>query len=139
MATMISGLTCLWDSRATNSMINIKHTKYYEHNMRSIKLEYSTSIGLYYTTHGVKITLFIREFSISKIIDHRFHVNDKKGELVIGYDIIIVRDLMVKLGLTSNLNRQLPQWDGITVSMKEPRGLLGKSDLTSREMRVVVT
>ena len=84
------------------------------------------------------MNFFIPDFSSSKIIDDCFHVDDEKGELGIGYDMIIVHDLMVKLGLTSNLKRQLPQWDGITVSMKEPRGLLGKSDLTSREMRVVV-
>ena len=135
---MISGLICLWDSGATDSMINIKHTKYYEHNMRSNKVEYSTAAVLYCKTHGVKMNFFIPDFSSIKIIDDCFHVDDEKGELGIGYDMIIVHDLMVKLGLTSNLKRQLPQWDGITVSMKEPRGLLGKSYLTSREMRVVV-
>ena len=29
ISTYVSGLTCLWDSGATNSMINIKHTKHY--------------------------------------------------------------------------------------------------------------
>ena len=32
-ATIDAGITCLWDSRATNSMINIKQTKHYEHHM----------------------------------------------------------------------------------------------------------
>ena len=73
------------------------------------------------------------EFSSSKIIEHRFHVDNFKGN-----DMIIGRDLMVKIGLTVNLKRQFPQWDGVTLSMKEPSGLLGQSYLTSREMRVVV-
>ena len=35
---MIASLTCLWDSGDTNSMINIKHTKYYERKMRFNKV-----------------------------------------------------------------------------------------------------
>ena len=58
--------------------------------------------------------------------------------MVIGYDMIIVRDLMVQLGLSSKFKRQFLQWDGVTVPMKEPRGLLVKSNLTSCKMREVV-
>ena len=52
--------------------------------------------------------------------------------------MIICRDLMVKLGLTSKFKRQELQWDGATLHMKEPSGLLGKSDINKREMREVV-
>ena len=54
-ATIIPGLTCLWDSRATDSMIKRKHTKNYERKMRSNKREYSIAAGLYCTTHDVKV------------------------------------------------------------------------------------
>ena len=77
-------------------------------------------------------------FSISKIIEHRFNVDNEKGVLGIGYDIIIGHDLMVQLGLPDKFKHQLIQWDGVTVPMKEPRGLLGQLDLTSYEMREVV-
>ena len=39
--------------------------------------------------------------------------------------MIIGRDLMVQLGLTADFKRQVLQWDGTTVPMKEPSGLLG--------------
>ena len=52
--------------------------------------------------------------------------------------MIIVRNMMVKMGLSSNFKRQVIQWDGDKVPMKEPRGLLGQTDLTSRKMRKVV-
>ena len=52
--------------------------------------------------------------------------------------MIIGRDIMVQLGLTAKFNRQVLQWDGTTVHMKEYRKFLGKSDLTKREMREVV-
>ena len=75
-----------------------------------------------------------RFFSSSKIINHRFHVDNEKGESVIGYDMIIGRDLMVQLGVTDEFKHQVLQWNGNTVHMKEPSSLLEKSDLTKRKM-----
>ena len=43
----VSGITCLWDSRATGITIKRKQTKHYERKMRSNKLEYSTAAGMY--------------------------------------------------------------------------------------------
>ena len=58
--------------------------------------------------------------------------------MIIGYDMIIVRDLMLQLGLLSNLKRQFLQQDGVAKPMKEPRSILEKKDLTSCKMRRVV-
>ena len=52
--------------------------------------------------------------------------------------MIIGRDLMVKLGLTTKFKRQVLQWYVVTVHMKESRNLLGKSNITKREMCEVV-
>ena len=72
------------------------------------------------------------------MINHHFHVDNDKGDSGIGYYMIIGRDLMVQLGLTSKFKRQVLQWDGATVHMKEPRSLIGESDITKRNMREVV-
>ena len=117
-ATTVDGLTCLWIIGATNRMIKIRHTKYYGHKMQSNKVEYSTAAGLYCTAYDVKGTFYIPEFSSSKIIEHRFHVDNYKGELGIGYNMVIGRDLMVHLGLTPDFNRQVLQGDCATVPMK---------------------
>ena len=106
--------------------------------MRSNKVEYSKAAGPYCTTHDIKVSFCIREFSSIKIILHRFHVDNDKGKLDRGYDMIISHNLMVKLGLSTYFKIQLLQSSGITVPMKEPRGLIGKSDLTSCEMRKVL-
>ena len=45
---------------------------------------------------------------------------------------------MVQVGLMADFKGQVLQWDGATVHNKEPRNLLGQSDLTKREMRKVV-
>ena len=68
--------------------------------MRSHKVKYNTAAGFYCTTHDVKVTFCITYLSISKIINHPFHVDNGKGKSGIRYDMIIGRDLMVKLGLT---------------------------------------
>ena len=94
------------------------HAKPYEHNMRSIKLEYSTDAGPYCTMHDIKVTFYIPDFSSIKIILHHFHVDKNKGKSGIGYDIIIFRDLMVQLVISDDFERQLLQWDGDTVPMK---------------------
>ena len=93
---------------------------------------------MYCTTHYVKVPFCIPEFSSSKIINHRFHSDNDKGESGIVYDIIVGSDLMVRLGLATNLKCQVLQWDDATVYMKEPRNLLGKSDLPKREISEVV-
>ena len=52
--------------------------------------------------------------------------------------MIIGRDLMVQLGLSDDFKRQVLQWYGATVHMKDPRSLLGQSNLTKSEMHEVV-
>ena len=45
---------------------------------------------------------------------------------------------MVKLSLSAEFKRQIIQWYGATVPMKEPSGLIGKKYLTSLKMHKVV-
>ena len=78
------------------------------------------------------------DLSSINIIEHRFHVNNNKGESGIGYGMIISRDLMIQLGLSNNFKCQVLKWHGVIVPMKETIGLLGESHLTSCNMRKVV-
>ena len=52
--------------------------------------------------------------------------------------MIIGCEVMVQLGLLDDCKRKVLQWDGVTVTMKEPRCLLGQTDQTSREIHKVV-
>ena len=52
--------------------------------------------------------------------------------------MIIVCDLMVQLGLLTDFKRRLLKWDGVTVPIKEPRGILGETGLNNHEMWEVV-
>ena len=52
--------------------------------------------------------------------------------------MIIGCDLMVQLGLSADFKRQVIQRYVVALTMKEPRGLLRKSELTSRKIHKVV-
>ena len=54
-ATLAAVITCLCDGGATDSMIKRRHTKHYEHKMRSNRVKYSIAAGVYCTTHDVKV------------------------------------------------------------------------------------
>ena len=84
-------------------MINRQHTKHYERNIRYIKVEYSTATGVYSSTHDDKVHFSMLQFSSSKIINHWFHVDNEKLKSGIGYDMIIVHDLKLQLGITESL------------------------------------
>ena len=73
-----------------------------------------------------------------KIKLHRFHIDNNEGELVIGYDMIIGRDLMVQIGLLDHFKCQVFQWDGSAVPMKDPISFLDQTDSTSHNMCEVV-
>ena len=78
------------------------------------------------------------DFSSSKIVSHKFHVDNNEGESVIGYEIVIGRDLMLQLGLSAKFKYQALKCYGFTVTMKESNGLLEKTDLTSCKIRNMV-
>ena len=94
-STIITSLTCIWVSRATYIMIKSRHTKPYKHNMRSNNVECITYVGPYCIAHQVKAPICIPSFFRSRIISHRFHVDNNEVESGIGYDMIIGRDLVV--------------------------------------------
>ena len=71
-ATVVSGLTFMWDISATNSIRKRKNIKPYKLNMHSNKVECNKSAGLYCTTHDVKFPFFMPEFFSSKIISNRY-------------------------------------------------------------------
>ena len=52
--------------------------------------------------------------------------------------MIIGRDLMVHMSLTTDFKYQVLQWDGATVHMNDPSSLLRQYDITKYNMREMV-
>ena len=74
------------------------------------------------------------EFSISKIIPHRFHVDNNECESGIGYDMMIGCELVVKLVIPDKYKFRVIQWNCVTVPIKEPSDIICQIDITSRDM-----
>ena len=85
----------------------------------SIKVKYSTDSGSYYTTHDVKVEFIMLEFPIRKIITDYFRFDIEEDDPEIGFDTMIVRDLMVKLFLMVNFRCKVLSWDDTVVKMKD--------------------
>ena len=79
--------------------------------MGSNKVKYSPAAGPYCTTHDSRVPFFTPEFSISKIISHRFNIDNNKCEPVIFYSMIIGHYMMVQLVLMKKFKQHVLQWD----------------------------
>ena len=75
----------MWDSGATNSMINRLHTKPYKHkdSFQEGGIQYILRTVLYDACHQGAILYAV--FSISKIIYNYFHTDNNEVESIICY------------------------------------------------------
>ena len=71
------------------------------------KAEYNTASGPYKTTHDVKVTFIMPQFSNRNIITHLLHSDNAQGDTVIAYDMIVGHDLMVQLDPKDKFGRQI--------------------------------
>ena len=99
-------------------MIKMLHTKRYKRNMCSNKVECIKSAGPYCKMHDANMPFFMPAFGSNRIILHRFHIDKNEGKSVIEYDMIIGRDLMVKISLSADFKHQGLQWVVVTLPMK---------------------
>ena len=99
-------------------MVKKSFVRKFREKFRKNKQEYDTAGGTYTSNYDVKIDFTMPEFSASKIINQRFHVDNEEEDMNIGYDMIIGRDLMVKLGLITDYKRKVLIWDGVSVPMR---------------------
>ena len=80
MAKINLGITCLWDSRSTNSIIKRQNNNLYDRKLISDKLESITATGTYCMTHAEKVKFCMPDLSSSNIILHHFHVDNHEGD-----------------------------------------------------------
>ena len=89
-------------------MIKRKQMDPYRSKVWPIKVEYSTADGIYCTVSDVNVPLTIPDFSIRKIITQQLRVDKDKGYTAIGYGMITVHDILVKLFLITGFNCNFP-------------------------------
>ena len=97
----------MWDSGSTNIMIKGNQINHFKYKLRANKVNYSTAAGPYKTTPDVKVPFIMPYISKKKIVTHCFRVYKARGDYGIGYDMIILHDKIVQLGMKADFGRQI--------------------------------
>ena len=114
----VAGLSCLWDGGASDSMVKRSYVRKFKDKFKHNPQIYDTAAGEYTSEYEVKINFTMPEFSGSKIIKHKFQVDNEDTNANIGYDMIIGRDLQMKLGCITDFKRNVLTWEDISVPMR---------------------
>ena len=120
-------------------MVKKSFVRKFREDFRKNKQQYDTAGGTYTSDYDVKINFTMPEFSASKIINQRFHVDNEEEDMNIGYDMIIGRDLMTKLGLITDYKRKVLTWDDISVPMRSAYHTDSKPTFSRAEIRQIMT
>ena len=86
-------------------MISQHYVKKFQKDFRYNEIIYKTDGGEYKNKYDIKIDFTLPEFSETEIINHCFHINSSKDHNL-GYDMIIWRDLMNKLGIIFDFKKK---------------------------------
>ena len=92
-------------------------------------IKWKTMGGSFITQRKALIELTLPEFSTSKTIPVKVHVDDRTNPVEAQYDMIIGTDLMEKLKIDLTFSKQIITWDNVSIPMKE-RGTITNRDNT---------
>ena len=99
------------------------HLHYQNHKIIAYKQPTGTvwhTLGGTFTTRRKQSVKFrLPEFSNSKTIDWKFHIDETTKPDQAQYDMIIGTDLMEELGIDLSFNRKVIEWADVCIPMKE--------------------
>ena len=125
-------LRVLLDSGCSHSLILSKFCKIKNKNKKVRK--YSTGSGTLTTTHEAEVQFTLSEFSTSKIITSKFSTIEDD---VVGYDMVIGRDLMTTLNMDLLFSKKLVSWEGMEIPMRDFKSL-SKHNYSRHELKAMV-
>ena len=102
--------------------------------LQGTKKEFSTGSGVLKTEYEAEIHFTLPEFSATKVINWKFQLTDNED---LGYDFIIGRDLMSKLGIDISFEKEMITWEGTEVPMRDYRKLKRQS-LSKYEIKAII-
>ena len=131
-------LVVLLDSGSSHSMIKYKHVRSKKHKFLKNYSTYSTAAGQYSTAYEVKLKFALEEFDRNTTLKHTFDIDESNDEKGIGYDMIIGRDLLVKLGIDIRFTDQTIKWEDMLVPMKAFAPGKDHKSLSNKEIRASI-
>ena len=114
----VNGLFVLLDRGCSDSIIKYNFVKHLKHKFKKNSIEYEVAGGDFNTTKEVKVRFTLPDFLESKIVTHKFLVDDSTDD-GIGYDAIIGRYLLLTMGINLNFKDEVIKWDQMVAPMKD--------------------
>ena len=134
----VEGLYVLLDSGCSDSLIRYECVKHLKHKFKKNETAYDVAGGAFSTTKEVKVKFSLPQFTDSKIITHKFQI-DESENTGIGYDAIIGRDLLSAMGINLNFKDEVIEWDQMVTPMKNYYSETPSKKATREELRVLMT
>jgi hypothetical protein len=134
----VAGLTCLWDGGASDSMVKKSYVRKFREKFKRNVQVYDTAAGEYVSDYQCKLNITFPEFSGSKIIKHTFQVDNETEGSNIGYDMIIGRDLMCKLGLITDFKNNTLIWEDTSIPMRTSQEETGNPQFRKHELKEII-
>ena len=127
------GLRVLLDTGCSDSLLLAMYcrTKKITKNENT----YSTGGGELTTQYEGKAHFTLPEFSDKKVINHKFNLFESTD---LGYDMVIGRDIMYKLGVDISFEHKTMSWEGIVIPMRD-FNKLRKYNMSKLELKAFIS
>lgn len=111
-------LRCLIDSGSSESIILNAFVQGFKQQKNKQAQQWMTKGGVFRTNAVCELPFFIVDFSTQKRVTWTFHVDNQTPAGSAGYDMIIGRDLLIKLGIDIKFSSGTLQWEDTEVPMR---------------------
>ena len=112
-------LRCLIDSGSSDSIILDAFVSGFKKQKSKQAHQWTTKGGIFKTDARCAVPFYMVDFSTQKRVTWTFHVDSTTTPSGAGYDMIIGRDLLFKLGIDIKFSSGTLKWDDTEVPMRE--------------------
>ena len=112
-------LRCLIDSGSSESIILDEFIVGLKKQKSRFPQRWKTKGGNFETDARCAVPFFIVDFSTQKRVKWNFHVDSQSTSKKTGYDMIIGRDLLFKLGIDLMFSRGTLKWEDTKIPMRD--------------------
>ena len=125
-------LRVLLDSGCSDSIAMLKYGR--KNKKETGTKKFATGSGQLKTKYKADIKFTLPEFSNSKLITWNFHLTDNED---LGYDLILGRDIMLKLGIDLSFEKKSLSWEGTEIPMRD-YNKLKRWNLSKHEVKAII-
>ena len=112
-------IRCLLDSGSSESIILNEFIVGLKKQKSRFTQQWLTKGGTFHTDARCAVPFYIVDFSTQKRITWTFHVDSQSKPSSMGYDMIIGRDLLYKIGIDIKFSSGTLKWEDTEIPMRD--------------------